>query len=158
MRRLATVLGALVLGMGAPLVSTGPATADSSTPASGPGTTAPSITSLHVVIGPPRAPGPSKRTEPVVVLLRCGATGNEHPYPVEACAEVEAVNGDIDAIPSGGAGCADVWQPVKISVSGVVAGESMQWSDEVSNEGCALHSHGHVFLLPLRAPTPSSTG
>jgi hypothetical protein len=89
------------------------------------------------------------------VLLRCNATGNEHPYPVEACAEVAAVKGDIDAIPAANAGCAGVWQPVRISVTGTVGDESVRWSDEVSNEGCAVISHGHVFRLPLDVPPPS---
>ncbi|MBE1492432.1 SSI family serine proteinase inhibitor [Plantactinospora soyae] len=152
MRRLAAVLGALVVGIAAPTVSAGSALADGPVQASGSVSATPSVTSLHVVIGPPQGPGPSKRTEPVVVLLRCDAPGNEHPYAAEACAEVEAVKGDIDAIPAGNAGCAGVWQPVRISVSGVVANELVQWSDEVSNEGCAVNSHGHVFRLPLDAP------
>jgi hypothetical protein len=160
MRRLAAVLGALVVGISAPMVATGSALAVGSASADGPAQVsgsvpaAPSVTSLHVVIGPPQGPGPSKRTEPIVVLLRCGAPGNEHPYPAEACAEVEAAKGDIDAIPAGSAGCAGVWQPVRISVSGVVANESVQWSDQVSNEGCAINSHGHVFRLPLDTRQP----
>lgn len=161
MRRLAAVLGALVAGIGAPMVSTGSALAAGSASAQGPGRVSesapatPSATSLHIVIGPPQGPGPSKRTEPVVVLLRCGAPGNEHPYPAEACAEVEATKGDIDAIPPGSSGCAGVWQPVQISVSGVVAGGSVQWTDQVSNEGCAVNSHGHVFRIPLDVHQPN---
>ncbi|MBF9130817.1 hypothetical protein I0C86_17890 [Plantactinospora sp. S1510] len=160
MRRLAAVLGALVVGIGAPMASTGSALAVDSASAHGPAQLSgsapatPSVISLHIVIGPPQGPGPSKRTEPVVVLLRCDAPGNEHPYPAEACAEVEAAKGDIDAIPPGSSGCAGVWQPVRLSVSGVVAGESVQWSDQVSNEGCAVNSHGHVFRIPLDVRQP----
>ncbi|MEE6257450.1 SSI family serine proteinase inhibitor [Plantactinospora sonchi] len=149
MRKLAAALGALVVGLGVVAgFPTGTASASTVDPA------APAVTSLQVVIGAPKGPGPSKRTEPVVVLLRCDGPGNEHPYPVQACAEIEAVKGDIDAIPPLGAGCAGVWQPVEISVSGIVEDESVYWTEEVSNEGCAVPSHGHVFRLPLDGRTP----
>ncbi|MEO3745384.1 SSI family serine proteinase inhibitor [Plantactinospora sp. B5E13] len=149
MRKPAAALGTLVMGVGmAAGFSTSAANADLVDPVT------PAVTSLHVVVGAPKGPGPSKRTEPVVVLLRCVGPGNEHPYPAEACTEVEAVKGDIAAIPPLNAGCAGVWQPVDISVSGVVRDEPVYWTEEVSNEGCAVTSHGHVFRIPLDGRTP----
>ncbi|MGI5215831.1 SSI family serine proteinase inhibitor [Plantactinospora sp. CA-290183] len=143
MKNLVAVLAAVAMGVSAAVLPAGPVRAD------GPVAATPSGTTLQVVIGVPRGSGPSDRTRPIVVSLRCDLVGNEHPYPVEACAEVEAVKGDIDAIPPTGAGCTDVWQPVRISVSGTVADQPVRWSEEVSNEGCAVIAHGHVFRLPL---------
>lgn len=83
------------------------------------------------------------------VTLSCGTgpTPDTHPYPKEACAEIEAAKGDIAAIPPlPGAGCTDEWDPVLVGVTGRWQGSEILFSDFESNPGCSRISHGHVFL------------
>jgi hypothetical protein len=61
-------------------------------------------------------------------------------------------------------GCAGVWQPVTITVSGIFENRPLEWSAEESNEGCASISHGHLFQLfgppvidpPVDPPAPAA--
>jgi hypothetical protein len=148
MRKLAATLGALVLGAGLAAVPAGSAAAD-------PLVIGPKTTLLQIVLGASAEPGPSERKEPIVVQLSCDLVGNTHPYPAEACAEIEAANGDISAIPPQDAACIAVWQPVEISVNGIVEGQVVEWSATESNEACAAISHGHLFDL-LDPPAPAA--
>jgi hypothetical protein len=139
MKRIGATLVALAIGLGAGLAAAAPASA-------GP---AAAGTSLLVVIGPPQGSGPSNRTEPITAWLRCDPWAfNQHPFPVQACAEVINAKGDIASIPPlPGYACLAVYQPVTISVTGHVEGVPVSFSDVESNEGCASISHGHVFRL-----------
>lgn len=84
------------------------------------------------------------------VTLTCGlnAPGGTHPYPREACAEIDAANGNIAAIPPmPGVGCTGLWDPVAIGATGTWQGMPVRFSDIESNAGCARISHGHVFFF-----------
>lgn len=78
------------------------------------------------------------------VTLTCGPVGGTHPRAKEACAEIGAASGKIEAIPPSG-GCLDYWDPVLIGVTGRWRGEEILFSDFESNPGCAAVSHGQVF-------------
>ena len=81
--------------------------------------------------------------------INCDAiAASTHPYAAEACAEIDAVKGEIAAIPPlPKHGCLGVWLPVTISVSGIWQGGRLSYSEVASNSGCGRISHLHVFYF-----------
>lgn len=103
--------------------------------------------SLRITITP-LATSSGVASSSVSALLQCDPPGGTHPYAEKACADIEAVHGDIAAIkPMPDRYCLAVWQPVKISVQGVWRWQKIDFGEIHSNLGCAMISHGHVFYL-----------
>jgi hypothetical protein len=58
------------------------------------------------------------------ITLKCEPTGGNHVHAEDACASLDAVDGDFDALPDRQLLCPDVYQPVTIEVGGA-------WYDQV---------------------------
>jgi len=79
--------------------------------------------------------------------LECDPAGGTHPDATTACAELDAVNGDIRLVPPRpGWKCLGIWDPVVATASGYWPGVPIEpYSETFSNDGCARIGHGYVL-------------
>ena len=58
------------------------------------------------------------------VVLTCAPAGGSHPHPEEACATLDTVDGDFDALEPSPTACLLIYKPVYVEVGG-------NWRDRV---------------------------
>jgi hypothetical protein len=71
------------------------------------------------------------------VKLECDPASGGHPQAAQACAELEAVGGDIDKIEPAHTACIMIYQPVTAEVSGEWRGTPIGWQHRYGN-GCEM--------------------
>ncbi|AXX30429.1 hypothetical protein KCV87_04800 [Actinosynnema pretiosum subsp. pretiosum] len=76
-----------------------------------------------------------------------------HPDSQAACAALDAVAGDLDALPvDDQAQCTYEWMPLTASATGMINGTSVQWERQYPNQ-CVLDSTtGVVFAVEASQP------
>jgi hypothetical protein len=79
------------------------------------------------------------------ITLKCEPTGGNHAEAEEACASLDAVDGDFDALMSRNTICPDVYQPVTIEVGGSWRGEAMDFEHTYANLCFAYDESDGVF-------------
>ena len=67
------------------------------------------------------------------VKLECDPAGGGHPQAAQACAELEAVGGDVDKIEPAHTACIMIYQPVTAEVSGEWRGTTIGWQHRYGN-------------------------
>ncbi|MFD5813530.1 protease inhibitor [Streptomyces sp. NPDC127038] len=77
------------------------------------------------------------------VTLNCAPTASgTHPAAPDACAELRAVKGDLDALtPRNGVFCTRLYDPVVVTVEGVWQGKRVSYEHTFANE-CVKNSYG----------------
>ncbi|MCQ6554875.1 subtilase-type protease inhibitor [Streptomyces sp. C10-9-1] len=80
------------------------------------------------------------------VVLRCAPrpTG-PHPEAAEACAELEAVDGDLDRLPGDARPCTKQYDPVTVSATGAWHGHPTAWHRTFANACELTATTGPVF-------------
>ncbi|MGD6746996.1 SSI family serine proteinase inhibitor [Streptomyces sp. BH106] len=80
------------------------------------------------------------------VLLNCAPKpSGHHPYAAEACAALDAVGGDLDALPVEQQICTKQYDPVTVAATGTYRGKAITWHKTFGN-ACEMNaSTGHVF-------------
>ncbi|MFE2515659.1 subtilase-type protease inhibitor [Streptomyces mirabilis] len=81
------------------------------------------------------------------VTLNCAPTpSGTHPAAYDACGELRAVNGDLDALTlRDGALCTRQFDPVVVTVEGVWRGKRVAYERTFANE-CVKNSYGTSFF------------
>ncbi len=144
MRR--TRIGAMAAGIalaGAVIASATPAQASADSPQA----------SLHIrVVHPSFASQSPSSWEPVDVTLTCDPDGGTHPTPEEACAELTEINGDLERLATGGGHmfCVQLYDPVRVTITGYWYGEPKVFVHDYSNVGC-LHAavYPYTEIIPI---------
>ncbi|MEV4946313.1 subtilase-type protease inhibitor [Streptomyces sp. NPDC053755] len=143
--RKAALPAAVVTGLA--LVGTASTGAAQAAPAAPTGLYAPSALVLTVGHGEDAATASIARA----VTLNCAPrAGGTHPAPKAACAELEAVDGDLARLTTmwaGSAPCTRIWDPVTVTGDGVWKGKRVSWSATYGNE-CEMNvgmARGTVF-------------
>jgi hypothetical protein len=119
------------------IASTPGAASASATPA--PSVHAPSMLVLTIAKG--------ERPEPVdrAAALSCTPRGGDHPAIADACASIEAANGDIASIAQGPGPCDYVYRPLTVTARGVWGGTLTEFQATYPNRCVMLRSTGAVF-------------
>lgn len=106
------------------------------------------VAGLSVTAGPARASTPAAESalvitaydatnaaRPVIaeVTLRCGPTGGSHPDAAGACATLEQVDGDFDALVPLGLFCPEYYAPVAVEVGGRWRDRAVTFEHEYGN-------------------------
>ncbi|AEW97428.1 MULTISPECIES: subtilase-type protease inhibitor [Streptomycetaceae] len=84
------------------------------------------------------------------VSLRCTPTpGGDHPAPADACAELNAAQGDFAALVDTHSGriCPDLWNPVVLTAEGVWHGQRVSYSHVYPNACRAQDASRYVFAF-----------
>lgn len=90
--------------------------------------------------------GDSRSSDTRGTLLLCDPPQG-HAHAAEACAELAAVGGDIDAIPAGSVFCPMIYAPVTAHARGEWQGRPVDYTRTFSN-GCVMAARtGDVFAL-----------
>ena len=90
--------------------------------------------------------GDSRSSDTRGTLLLCDPPQG-HAHAAEACAELAAVGGDIDAIPAGSVFCPMIYAPVTAHARGEWQGRPIDYTRTFSN-GCVMAARtGDVFAL-----------
>ncbi|MBK6014746.1 SSI family serine proteinase inhibitor [Streptomyces sp. MBT53] len=90
--------------------------------------------------------GDSRSTDTRGTLLLCDPPQG-HAHAAEACAELAAVGGDIDAIPAASVFCPMIYAPVTAHARGEWQGRPIDYTRTFSN-GCVMAARtGGVFAL-----------
>ena len=77
--------------------------------------------------------------------LRCEPSGGSHPQAVQACQELQAVDGQIAAIPERDGFCTKEYNPVTVTAAGWWRGERIRYRETYSNP-CVMRLHtGTLF-------------
>ncbi|MET8953465.1 protease inhibitor [Streptomyces sp. NPDC004393] len=81
------------------------------------------------------------------VTLTCAPTASgTHPAAADACADLRAVNGDLDALPAReGVFCTKLYDPVVVTVQGVWQGKRVDYERTFANE-CVKSSYGTALF------------
>lgn len=91
------------------------------------------------------SPGASAQTvgvERAVTLSCTPAPAGSHPEPQEACAELNAADGDLAALPAQPQTlCPLIYAPVVVTVQGVWQGERVDFARTFANQ-CVMRSQG----------------
>ncbi|MGV9560334.1 SSI family serine proteinase inhibitor [Streptomyces sp. NPDC003522] len=120
---------------------------------------------LSVTTGDPRSGVPGSGTgsgDTRGTLLLCDPPRG-HSHAVEACADLTAANGDIDAVAPRKAVCTLLYAPVTARASGRWRGRPVEYAKTFSNTCVMLARTGAVFALdderlPEPAGAPEPTG
>lgn len=90
--------------------------------------------------------GDSRSSDTRGTLLLCDPPQG-HAHAAEACAELDAADGDIDAVPPTSVFCPMIYAPVTAHARGEWTGRQVDYTKTFSN-GCVLAARtGHVFAL-----------
>ena len=90
--------------------------------------------------------GDSRSSDTRGTLLLCDPPQG-HAHAAEACSELAAVGGDIDAIPAGSVFCPMIYAPVTAHARGEWQGRPVDYTRTFSN-GCVMAARtGDVFAL-----------
>jgi hypothetical protein len=90
--------------------------------------------------------GDSRSSDTRGTLLLCDPPQG-HAHAAEACAELGAAGGDIDAVPPTSVFCPMIYAPVTAHARGEWKGRQVDYTRTFSN-GCVLAARtGHVFAL-----------
>ena len=81
------------------------------------------------------------------VTLKCEPTGGSHPDAAGACATLEQVDGDFDALLSQGLFCPDYYAPVAVEVGGKWRDRTVTFEHEYGNRCFAEDQSEGVFQL-----------
>ncbi|MFJ9632337.1 SSI family serine proteinase inhibitor [Streptomyces sp. NPDC101175] len=96
--------------------------------------------------GPSGDPRDTRSVDPRGTLLLCDPPQG-HPHAAEACAELGAAGGDIDAIPAKSVLCPMIYAPVTAQARGQWQGRPVDYTRTFSN-GCVMAARtGDVFAL-----------
>ncbi|MGW1161596.1 protease inhibitor [Streptomyces sp. NPDC002513] len=81
------------------------------------------------------------------VTLTCAPSASgTHPAAADACADLRAVGGDLDALPvREGVFCAKLYDPVVVTVQGVWQGKRVDYERTFANE-CVKSSYGTALF------------
>lgn len=88
----------------------------------------------------------SERTWVRGVHLSCAPEpAGRHPYAAEACAALDAADGDLDALPVERQMCTQVYAPVTVAATGTYRGRAVDWHKTFGNRCEMEASTGPVF-------------
>jgi hypothetical protein len=91
-------------------------------------------------------------------VLTCDPAGGMHPYPANACADLNTAGGDFLNLPGVPGACDDMWDPVQATAFGWWRSPSLRFFSNTYGNICDLYrSTGWVFPVPRTFPPPSST-
>lgn len=80
------------------------------------------------------------------VHLDCALrSSGPHPHAAEACAALDAADGDLDALPVERQLCAQVYAPVTAEATGTYRGKAITWRKTFGNTCEMEASTGYVF-------------
>jgi hypothetical protein len=79
------------------------------------------------------------------VSLRCQPAGGTHPKPEHACAELAAVNGAFELLPSHPKACPLIYQPVDVSAHGRWRGRPVTFAATFDNRCLAVVGTNEIF-------------
>mgnify|MGYP001188783792 CR=1 FL=1 len=81
-----------------------------------------------------------------VTNLECHPAGGDHPKAAEACAQLEAVDGNFHALDQRGASpCTLQYAPVTVKAHGTWKGRTVQYEQTFSNDCVRISKTGAVF-------------
>jgi len=101
-------------------------------------------------------PGDGRSTDINGTLLMCSPPRG-HVRAPQACAELAAVQGDIDRIPPGNTRCPMIYAPVTASARGMWNGRRINYSHTFPNKCVLTARTGDVFTT-VRTPAPAAQG
>ncbi|KEI43158.1 SSI family serine proteinase inhibitor [Saccharopolyspora rectivirgula] len=89
------------------------------------------------------------RNEARTAVLICDPAGGTHPKATEACADLDTVDGDLDALAAAHANtpCPLVYRPVTVSAEGVWNQRSVEFEKRYANACVAQTYTGSVFAF-----------
>jgi hypothetical protein len=134
-----TLLAAAVVGIVSVIATALPASATEQCPAS---------TLVITAYSGEDTSGPVDAT----VTLECQPAGGNHAEAEEACASLDAVGGDLDALPGRDTLCLYVYQPVTVKVVGSWRGKAVNFVHTYSNQCDAYGASDGVFDFNPAAP------
>lgn len=86
-----------------------------------------------------------------VLTLTCDPDGGDHPSADAACAEIEAADGDLSALPGEPSLlCTFEYNPVTVTATGTWRGRTVNFEQTFPNTCDLIRATGSVFVPEIR--------
>ncbi|ADD42811.1 SSI family serine proteinase inhibitor [Stackebrandtia nassauensis] len=84
--------------------------------------------------------------ERAAATLTCYPHGGSHPRPYEACAQLEAVGGNVTAMSEDPGPCTMMWDPVTVRSEGLWGNTYSTYEETFANQCVAVRETGGVLF------------